>query len=123
MVLQSVNHAINSALCLLHEPVVVLVRLDRVHVASRVQQIAQLRLNVFLFCHVNSKFGHSFLLRLEPLVEAFQLTCSVWTKGALLVEGVREDLEVDHGRFDLVLRLSGHEALVSVVGRSGPVEL
>ena len=88
MVLKSVNHAINPIARLLHELVVVLMRLDRVHVASRVQQVAQLRLNVLLFCHVDTEFDHNFLLLLKPLVEPFYLPCSIGTEGALLVEGV-----------------------------------
>ena len=89
MVLKSVNNAINSALSLLHELVVVLVGLDRMHVAGLMQQVAELSIDMLLFCHVNSEFGHNFLLGLEPLVQTLDLASPVGPNRALLIKSVR----------------------------------
>ena len=78
------------------------------------QQVAQDGLDLFLFCLIDAEFVENFLLLLELLVNALDSPGAIWTDCALLVEGVREDLEVHHRclhRFLIALSL-GHKALV-----------
>lgn len=84
VVLKAVDNAIDATLSLLHEPIVELLSLGAVHVSSRMQQVAQIRLDLHFPRLVNDFYGSD-----RP-----NLT--------LLVEVVREHLEVNHRRLDFV---------------------